>query len=135
MWIFPSIKPSWHSFSMWDKFGCLNWLWVFLCRGLSSFNRKGFYYLYAWSCSLCKGRTSFCPGLIARKLCGFLLMFSTGFTWLSVLLFFLYWWSSSFLCTVFDATTMDKIFKTGLVFMWNTALRENFNFYFSAFFY
>ena len=31
--------------------------------------------LYAWSRSLCKGWTSFCTGLISRKLCRFLLMF------------------------------------------------------------
>ena len=56
--------------------------------GLFSFNLKGFYYSYAWSRSLCEGRTSFCTGLISRKLCRFLLMFSTGFTSLSVLLLF-----------------------------------------------
>ena len=33
-------------------------------------------------------RTSFCTGLISRKLCRFLLMFLTGFTSLSVFLFF-----------------------------------------------
>ena len=38
--------------------------------------------------SLCLRRTSFCRGLISRKLCRFLLMFSTGFTSLSVLLLF-----------------------------------------------
>ena len=43
---------------------------------------------YAWSHSSCKGKTSFCMGLISRKLCRFLLMFSTGFTSLSVLLLF-----------------------------------------------
>ena len=43
---------------------------------------------HAWSCSLCKGRTSFCVGPISRKLCRFLLMFSAGFTSLSVLLLF-----------------------------------------------
>ena len=32
------------------------------------------------TCSLCEGRTSFCTGLISRKLCGFVFMFSTGFT-------------------------------------------------------
>ena len=56
---------------------------------LSSFNLKGFYYSYTWSCSLCEGKTSFCTRLIFRKLCGVLLMFSTCFTSLSVLLFFL----------------------------------------------
>ena len=43
---------------------------------------------HAWSQSLCQGRTSFCMGLISRKLCRFLVMFSTGFTSLSVLLLF-----------------------------------------------
>ena len=38
--------------------------------------------------SLCEGRTSFCKWLISRKLCRVLLMFSTGFTSLSVLLLF-----------------------------------------------
>ena len=55
------------------------------CYGLSSFNPKGFCYSHAWSCSLCKGRTSFSMGLICRKLCRFLRVFSTGFTSLSVL--------------------------------------------------
>ena len=55
-------------------------------EGLPSFNLKGFYYSYAWSCSLCEERTSFCTRLISRKLCRFLLMFQTGFTSLTVLL-------------------------------------------------
>ena len=38
--------------------------------------------------AICEGRTSFCMGLISRKLCRFLFMFSTGFTSLSVLLLF-----------------------------------------------
>ena len=41
--------------------------------------------MYAWSCSLCEGGTSFCTGLIFRKLGWFLLMFLTGFTSFSVL--------------------------------------------------
>ena len=57
-------------------------------KGLYSFNPKKFYYSYAWSCSLCERGTSFCMGLISRKLCRFLLMFSTSFTSLSVLLLF-----------------------------------------------
>ena len=87
-WIFPGIKLSWHSYSMWDKLGWLNWFWHFLCEGLSSRNPKGLYYSYAWSCSLCEGRTSFSTGVIFGKLCRFLLMFSTGFTPLSVLFLF-----------------------------------------------
>ena len=54
-----------------------------------SFNLKRMFYFYVWSCNLCEGRTSFCTGPIPKKLCGFLLnMFLTGFTSLSVLLFF-----------------------------------------------
>ena len=83
LWIFPWIKLSWHSCSMWDKLGWLNWFWQFLFERLSSFNPKRFCYSYAWS-----WRTSFCTGLISRKLCGSLLMFSTSFTSLSVLLLF-----------------------------------------------
>ena len=46
-----------------------------------------------------RGRTYFCMGLIYRKLCRFLLMFSTGFTSLSVLLLF----PSLFFCKIFDS--------------------------------
>ena len=75
-------------FFVWDKLEWLNWFWQFLCEGLSSFNSKGFYYSYAWSCSLCEGRTFYCMGLISRKLCRFLFMFSTGFMSFSVLILF-----------------------------------------------
>ena len=62
---------------MWDKPEWLN-----------RFNQKGFCYSYTWSCSLCERRTSYCKGFISRKLYGFLLIFSTGFTSLSILLLF-----------------------------------------------
>ena len=70
---------------MWNKLG---WFWQFLCDRLSSFNPKRFYYSYAWPYGLCEGRTAFCTRHISRKLYGFLFMFSTGFTTLSVLLLF-----------------------------------------------
>ena len=41
--IFPWIKLSWHSCSVWHKSGWLNWFWQFLCERLSSFNPKGFW--------------------------------------------------------------------------------------------
>ena len=89
LWIFPLIKLSWHSCSMWEKLGWLNWLWQFLCKWLSSINPKRFYHSYAYSYSLYeRERPSFCTGLISRKLCRFLLTFSTSFTSLSVLLLF-----------------------------------------------
>ena len=61
---------------------------ISLWERLSSFNPRWFYYSYACSHSLCEGRTSFCTGLISRKLCRFLLMFLTWFTWFFVLLLF-----------------------------------------------
>ena len=88
LWIFPRIKLSWQSGSMRDKPEWLNWFWQFLCEGFSSFDPKGFCYSFAWSCSLCEGRTSICTGLISRKFCKFLLMFLTCFSSPSVLLFF-----------------------------------------------
>ena len=60
MWIFAWIKLLWHSCSLGDKLGWLNWFWQFLCKGLSSFKSKGFYYSYAWSCGSCEGRTYPC---------------------------------------------------------------------------
>ena len=93
---------------MWDKLGWLNQFWQFLCEGLSSFNPKWFYYSYAWSCIFCEGRTSFCLGLISRKICRFFLIFSTGFASLSVLLLFLYRSPSASLCTVFDSVSSNK---------------------------
>ena len=59
---------SWHSCSLWEKLGSFNWFWQFFCKRLSSFNLKGFFYSYTWSCSLCERKTSFCTGLIYRKL-------------------------------------------------------------------
>ena len=96
---------SWHSCSVLDKPGWLEWFWHFLCERLSSFNPKGFYYSYTWSCSLCEGRTSFCTGLISRKLYGFLFMFSTDIKTLVSYFFFLYW-SPLSLCTVFDPVSL-----------------------------
>ena len=79
--------------------------------GSSSYNPKGFSDSYAWPGS-CEERTSFYMGCISRKLCRFLLMFSTGFTSLIVLLLFLYQSPSSSLCIVFDSisSSIDEVF-------------------------
>ena len=84
MWIFPWIKLFWHSCSIWDKLAWHNWFWQILCEGLSSFNPKGFCYSHALFWSLCERRTFFCTELVSTKLCVLLLMFSIGFTSLSV---------------------------------------------------
>ena len=70
---------------------------------------KGFYYSYIWSHmhGLCKGRNFFCTRLISRKLCGFLLTFSTSFTSLSVLFVFLFRSSFSSLSTVIDSISSN----------------------------
>ena len=60
----------------------------FSVRGYLPLIRKDSSTHIAWSRSLCEGRSSFCTGLISRKLGRFLLMFSTCFTSLSVLLLF-----------------------------------------------
>ena len=105
--IFPWVKLSWHSYSMWDKLGWLSWFWRFLCEGLSSFYQKGFYYLYAWSCSLCDGRTPFCLGLISRKLWGFLLMLWLALLHLLSYFFFLCQSPPLSLCMVFDSISSN----------------------------
>ena len=63
---------------------------------------KGFYYLYAWFCSLCEGGISFCTGFISRKLCRFLLCFRLALLHSVPYFFFLYQSPSLSLCTVFD---------------------------------
>ena len=103
MWVFLWIKLSLHFCSMWDRLGWLNWFWKFLYEGLSSFNVKRFYYSYAWCWSLCERRDSFCTGLFLGNSVDSSLCF-----WLASLhsvsyFFFLYWSTSSLLCTVFDS--------------------------------
>ena len=86
-----------------------NWFWPFFCEELCSFNRKGFCCSWAWSCSLCEGKTSFCTGLISKKLCGLTLRLTVLH---SVPYFFLLYQSpSSSLCTVFDdfSSNIDEI--------------------------
>ena len=90
------------------------WFWQFSFDSLSSFNAKGFYYSYAWSCSLCQERTSFCMGLISEKLW----ILTYVFDWLYLLhssVFFLFYRSpSSYLCMVFDSVSsnIDEVFLT-----------------------
>ena len=86
---------------MWNKLGWLNWFWRFLCEGFSSFNLKRFCYSSIWSCSLCEWRTSFCTGLISRKLYWYL-CFQLALLIHSVSYFiFLYRSPSLLLCFIF----------------------------------
>ena len=85
-----SVNPSANAFVFKDfNIHHMDWdTWQVLCEALSFFNPKGFYDSYAWSYSLCERRTSFCLGIISRKLSEFLPMFWTGFTSLSALFLF-----------------------------------------------
>ena len=81
---------------------------IFLFEGLSSIKWKGIKYLYAWSCSLCEGGTSFCTRLFSKKLRRFL--FLTGFTLFYILLFFSYGLLSLSLYTVFvTISNIDEV--------------------------
>ena len=40
LWIFPWIKLSWHSCSLWGRPEWLNWFWQCLCEGYLPLNRK-----------------------------------------------------------------------------------------------
>ena len=67
--------------------------------------RKDSIVIYAWSHSLCERRTSFCPRLIFRELCRFLLVF---YFWLALFhsvsyFFFLYRSLSLSSCMVFNS--------------------------------
>ena len=102
MWIFPWIKLSWHCWLGW-----VNWFWQFLCEGLTSFNLKRFYYLYARSCSLCERRTSFGQGLPLGNSADSYLCFRLALLHSMSWFFFLYQSPSSLLCTVFDSISFS----------------------------
>ena len=59
-------------------------------------------------------RISFCMGLISRKLYGFLLIFSAGFSSFMPHFFCLYWSPSLFLCKVFDSisSNIDEVLSS-----------------------
>ena len=61
---------------------------VFFCKGLSSFNLKGFCCSYTCSSSLCESTISCCTRLITIKLCEFLFKFLSGFTSFRIFLLF-----------------------------------------------
>ena len=104
MLIFPWIKLSWHSCSMWDKPEWLNWFWQFLYERLSSFD--SLIWKNSWSHSLCEGRTSLCTGLINRKLCTLIYVFDWLYSTQCITSFFSISCSSSF-CTVFGSISSN----------------------------
>ena len=117
MWIFLWIKLSWYSCFIWDKPGWLNRFWQFLCERYLTLIWKDSS-AYAWSCKICKGRTSFCIGLISRKHCRFLLTAGIQLALLySVPYFFFVYQSPSLsLWTVFDSisSNIDEVLLINL---------------------
>ena len=96
--LFPWIKLSRHSCSMWGKLGWLDWFWQFLCEGLSSVNMEGFSFSYAWSRSLCEGRISFTWDVSLEKFADSFLCFQLALYYSASYFFFLYWVPSLSLC-------------------------------------
>ena len=83
------------------------WFWQFLCDGLSSFTPKELCYSYAWSCSLCKGRTGqdlYLENSTDSYFCFRLALLHSVFYF-----FFLYQSPSSSLCTVFDSVSSNIV--------------------------
>ena len=83
-WIFRWIKLYWHSCSMWDRPGWLNWFWQHLSEVIF-LNLKGVQETHMHGFTIHVKDFFFCTGLISKKLCRFFIMFSTAFTSLSVL--------------------------------------------------
>ena len=73
------------------------------------------YFVHTWSCSLCEIRTSFCMGLISRKLFRFV-CFGLDLLHSVPYFFSLYWSPSSSLCTVFEAASsnVDEVISINL---------------------
>ena len=83
---------------------------------------KRFYFSYLWTCRLCKEGTSFCKGLIFRKLYGFLFIVSVDFTSFGVLLHFplpitIFFWVWLFM--LFYLTSMRFSQSTHLLMYWS----------------
>ena len=99
LWIFHQIKLSWHSCSMWEKPGWLNWFCQFLCERTSSFNLKAFYYFCAWSRNLCE--FTFARDLSLENSADSYLCFRLALLHSVPYFFFLYRSPPSCLCTIF----------------------------------
>ena len=100
------LESNFLTFLLYVRPGWLNWFWQFLCEELSSFNPKGFYYSYAWSRSLCKGRTSFYTWLSYYVSSDTYLCFRLGLLQ-SVPHFFFHHRSISSLCTASDSISSN----------------------------
>ena len=68
MWIFLWIKFSWYSYIIWNNLSWHNWIWLFI----PLIWRDYLPLFWRDSVTHMQGRTSFCTGLISRKLCWFL---------------------------------------------------------------
>ena len=129
MEIFPWIKLSWHSCSMWDKLGWLNWFWQFLCDGLSLIRKDSITHMhglavyvkeglpFAWDLSLENSADSYWCFWLAL-LCSVSYFF---FLYWSPLLFSLLFWSLLLLSSWWkeDKTTTEGTHLETLTFLDN----------------
>ena len=101
MRVFPWVKLFWHSCSLWDRLGWLNWFRQFFCEGLSSISLKGFCHSYAWSCKLCEGGLPFARDLSLENSVDSYWCFRLALLQLVSYFIFRYWSPSLSLCTIF----------------------------------
>ena len=109
--IFPSVKLLWHSGTMWDKLGWLNWFWQLFCDGLSSFNPKGFHYSCMVLQFMWRKEILWHGTYLYKTLWIFTQIFSSGLLHSVSHFFFLYHSPFSSLCTVFDSilSNIDEV--------------------------
>ena len=104
MWIFPWNKLSWHSCSLQDKPGWLNWFWQFLSDGLSSFIGKDpINHIHGLAVYVKKGL----PFEQDLSLEWTYLCFRLALLHSMSSFFFLYWPPSLSLCTVFGSISSN----------------------------
>ena len=103
MSIFPWLKLSWHSCSLWDKIGWFNWFWQFLCEGLSSFNPKdSITHMHGLGVYVKVG-LPFARDLFVESSQDSYLCFQLALLHSVSYFLFLYWSPSLSLCEVFDS--------------------------------
>ena len=126
MSIFPWTEFSWHSGSLWDRLGWLNWFWQILCDRLSSYIPKEFFiHMHGLAVDVKEG-LPFAWYLSLENSTDCYLCFQLALLH-SVSYFFFIYWSPSFLCNVFDSisSNIDEVLSINP--STNTFVFEDFN--------
>ena len=111
MWSFRWIQLSWHSCSMWDNLGWLNWFWQIFCGGyLPLIQKDSTTHMHGLAVYLKEG-IPFARDLSLENLADSNLCFRLALLHSVSYFFFLYRSPSPSLCTVFDSiwSNIDKI--------------------------